>query len=307
MEPISVQIEKYLEYCEKKKKLSVNTLRAYRIDVDYFLTFLSENSLINEAAEKIGKETIQLFVNKLIENYAPRTCKRKIACIKAFFNYLEFTDVILVNPFRKVHLAIKENVVLPKVIKCSDVKLQLAYIYKSLQDARTERQLFYAWRMVAVYELLLSTGIRIGELCHMNISSIDFDNKSIRIIGKGGKERTIYLVSDTVIRALESYLHRRSSNSDYLFINWNKHRMSEDSIRKEILSIGRKVVHRRITPHMFRHTFATMLLERNVNINYIQELLGHSSVKTTQIYLHVANFALRTALENANLRERMVF
>lgn len=306
MKSIATEIRDYLNNCEYQKKLSANTIRAYRIDATYFLSFLSQYKLQNEPASKIGKETIQQFVDNLLVHYAPRTCKRKIACIKALFNYLEFEDIIPINPFRKIRLKIKEAQTLPKVMKHSETTEQLRYVYQMANNTKTKRQLFYAKRAIAVYELLFGTGIRIGELCHLKLSSLDLDNQTIRILGKGGKERIVYLVSDIVVDAIKAYLKIRTSHSEFIFINWNNSRMREESIRNIILSIGEKTVHRRITPHMFRHTFATMLLESSVDICYIQELLGHSSIRTTQIYLHLSNTSIRTALIQANLRNRLI-
>ena len=191
-------------------------------------------------------------------------------------------------------------------MKQSETTEQLRYIYQMANNTKTKRQLFYAKRAIAVYELLLGTGMRIGELCHLKLSSLDLDNQTIRILGKGGKERIVYLVSDIVVDAVKAYLKLRTSHSEFIFINWNNCRMREESIRSIILSIGERTVHRRITPHMFRHTFATMLLESNVDISYIQELLGHSSIRTTQIYLHLSNTSIRSALIQANLRNRLI-
>lgn len=306
MKSIATEIQDYLSNCEHQKKLSPNTIRAYKIDAKYFLPFLSQYKLQNEPVSKIEKVIIQQFVDNLLAHYAPRTCKRKIACIKAFFNYLEFEDIIPINPFRKIRLKIKEAQTLPKVMKQSETTEQLRYVYQMANNTKTKRQLFYAKRAIAVYELLLGTGMRIGELCHLKLSSLDLDNLTIRILGKGGKERIVYLVSDIVVDAIKAYLKLRTSHSEFIFTNWNNNRMREESIRNIILSIGEKTVHRRITPHMFRHTFATMLLENNVDIRYIQELLGHSSIRTTQIYLHLSNTSIRSALIQANLRNRLI-
>lgn len=306
MKSIATEIQDYLSNCEHQKKLSPNTIRAYKIDAKNFLSFLSQYKLQNEPASKIGKEIIQQFVDNLLVHYAPRTCKRKIACIKALFNYLEFEDIIPINPFRKIRLKIREAQTLPKVMKQSETTEQLRYVYQMANNTKTKRQLFYAKRAIAVYELLLGTGMRIGELCHLKLSSLDLDNQTILILGKGGKERVVYLVSNIVVDAIKAYLKLRTSHSEFIFINWNNRRMREESIRNIILSIGEKTVHRRITPHMFRHTFATMLLESNVDISYIQELLGHSSIRTTQIYLHLSNTSIRSALIQANLRNRLI-
>ena len=306
MKSIESEIYNYLQYCEFHKALSRNTIRAYKIDVKHFVSFLEKHNLKEEATSKIGKEIIQLYVDEVLAQYAPRSCKRKIACIKAFFNYLEFEDIIPVNPFRKLRIKIREAQTLPKVMKRNEASAQLKYVYRIKKEAKTEKQIFYATRTIAAYELLMGTGMRIGELCSLKMSSFDLDSGTIQIHGKGGKERVVYLVSDVVMEAIKAYIKVRQAHSDYFFVNWNNNRMQEESMRSIIRSVAQITTHRRITPHMFRHTFATMLLESNVDISYIQELLGHSSIRTTQIYLHLSNTSIRAALKKANLRERLI-
>lgn len=307
MNTISEYIHMYLQYCKHQKKLSSNTLRAYQIDMAQFIAYLNHQSA-DHPPKEIDKKTIQTYVDHLVTHYAPRSCKRKIACLKAFFNHLEFEDIITVSPFRKMRIAIKEPKVLPRTIKKADMSILLQYVYKSAKETSTPHQRFNAVRNIAIYELLLSTGIRIGELCRLQTDSIDFDSGTIQIYGKGDKERTVYLTSDVVKNALQNYATLRGQlmgiSRGYFFVNWNSKRIQEENIRSQMQKASRALLHKRITPHMFRHTFATTLLENNVDIRYIQELLGHSSIKTTQIYLHLSNASIRTALNQAKLREQ---
>lgn len=302
---IATRISHYLEYCKKQKKLSPNTLRAYQIDMTQFVSYLRVNRLETIDEESITKEILRDYVNHLLATYAPRTSRRKIACLKAFFNHLEFEDYILVNPFRKIKVKIQESRVLPKVIKRSDVTEQLKFSHSLVDAACSPYQHFLALRRVACYELLIGTGMRIGELCMLKKDSIDLESRSIRIMGKGNKERIVYLSSQVLLNALQQYSISREHTmpcSEFFFTGWRQERMSESSARNMIRSIAQKVVNKRITPHMFRHTFATALLERGMDICYIQELLGHSSIKTTQIYLHLVNSTVRNAFERTNLR-----
>lgn len=307
MNTLSDHINTYLQYCEHHKKLSAHTLRAYRIDMAQFIAYMEcnhENLLIKE----VGKESIQAYVDYLALNYAPRSCKRKIACLKAFFNHLEFEDIITVSPFRKLRITIKEPKILPRIIKKADMSALLQHAYKTARDTKTFYQQFKAIRNIAIYELLLSTGIRVGELCALQADAIDFDSGTIHIFGKGDKERTVYLTSTVVTKALQNYAILRSQfpglTSGCFFVNWNSKRMREENVRALLRNASNLVLHKRITPHMFRHTFATALLENHVDIRYIQELLGHSSIKTTQIYLHLSNATIRSALSRACLREQ---
>ena len=296
----------YMIMCEKQKRLAVNTLRAYNTDMRQFIEFLKEKGIESVEPVYITKEILKEYVGRLQEQYAPRSLKRKVACIKAFFNHLEFEDEIPVNPFRKMRIQIKESKELPKVIKRQEISVQLNHVYQRAIDAKSDYQKFCSARMIACYELLINTGMRVGELCQLNVDAIDFDNGSIRIWGKGSKERIVYVTSEIAMEALRHYMQLReqlSTSSNYFFINWRQDRMREETVRHFVRRIASELLNKRVTPHMFRHTFATMLLEKHIDITYIQALLGHSSVKTTQIYLHLCNASIREALERTQLRD----
>lgn len=307
MDTIVNQISQYLDYCNRSKHLSENTMRAYHIDMKQFIEFLRRKQLEALNADHITREILKLYIEGLLERYAAKTCKRKIACIKAFFHHLEIEDLISISPFRKLRTKIVEDRSLPKTIKKHDIDIQLRYVYQLVEEAKTPYQEFHAARAVACYEILINTGIRIGEICNLECEAIDLDARCIRVFGKGRKERIAYLTADTVIRAIQKYLDiKKKYNliSSYFFVNWHGGHMSEESARRMIRSISSATVHKHITPHMFRHTFASMLLNLNVDIRYIQELMGHSSINTTQIYLHLLNASIRTSLERANLRQQ---
>lgn len=309
MEHISKLIEEYLIYCKDQKKLSPNTLRAYQIDMTQFIIFLKKKGLESSPASEIDKKALHCYISELLKTYAARSCKRKIACLKAFFNHLEYEDIIVVNPFRKLRINIKEPRILPKTIKKQDVSVLLDHAYHRAASANTTYTTFMTSRAVAITELLLATGIRIGEACRLKVEDIDFQDKSIRIVGKGDKERIVYLTSNTVLKALHRYLSVRNSihsNSSFFFTGWKRPSLFDGAIRNIIRNTAQSVLKKRITPHMYRHTFATLLLEHNVDICYIQHLLGHSSVKTTQIYLHLSNNSIREALSKAHIRERLI-
>ncbi len=200
-----------------------------------------------------------------------------------------------------------KGILFQRLSKKQDIDLQLEYVYHLATIAKTPYQKFHAERTIACYEILISTGIRIGEACNLKEEAIDFDARCIRIIGKGSKERIAYLTSDTTVRAIRRYMDTKSRyqiSSPYFFVNWQGKRMKEETARLLIRQVGVAATRKHITPHMFRHTFASMLLNLNVDIRYIQELLGHSSINTTQIYLHLLNTSIRSCLEYANLRHQ---
>lgn len=300
-------ISDYLKHCKNHKKLTYNTLRAYSVDMKQFQSFLQNSDLISTDPGAISKEILSKYVYSLQEKYAVKTCKRKIACLKAFFNHLEVEDVILINPFRKIRIHMKDAKALPKTISTQEISEQLNYVYQGGRQAKTVTERFSALVMIVCYELLINTGMRIGELCNLSLDSIDLEARCIRIIGKGKRERIAYLTSGQVILSIRRYLAIRNElgiNSPFFLITKCGQKISEDYVRKKIQSIAHKTIKRHITPHMFRHTFASMLLNLKVDIRYIQELLGHSSISTTQIYLHLINTSIRESLEQAHLREQ---
>jgi integrase/recombinase XerD len=294
------QIECYLSFCEKQKSLSPHTLRAYRIDMAQFVLFLKKEFAALEDIGTVDKTVLKAYVQYVSEKYAVKTCKRKIATIKAFFNHLEFEDIIEVNPLRKVRTNFKEPQALPKTLKLSDVKHLLSSLYALRGRVASRFERFSAVTRIAVLEMLFSTGIRVGELCNLPLEALDLEQGCIRILGKGKKERMVYISSPEVLEAIKEYIELRnalSPSSDALFINWHKRRLSEDSVRNILKLLAHNLLGgRRVTPHMFRHTFASLLLEAGVDIKYIQELLGHSTIQTTLIYLHISNAAIKSAL-----------
>lgn len=191
-----------------------------------------------------------------------------------------------------MHLKFREPVILPKTIPLHTVETLLSTIYKQRTDAGTDYQRKNALRDAAVIELLFATGIRISELCSLKTEDVNLYDRTILIYGKGSKERKVQIGHDDVIRIMEDYKSTFSSQiqkCNYFFVNQNYSVLSDQSIRRMInkyTSLAAIELH--ITPHMFRHTFATSLLEADVDIRYIQEMLGHSSINITEIYTHVA-------------------
>ena len=301
MNTITKELNDYMRFCKHQKKLSTNTMRAYKIDMEQFLHFLSDNCPCLHSITEISKEILKQYVEILLDKYAPRTCNRKIAFLKAMLNHMEFEDIIPINPFRKLKLKIKESDGLPKTMQKSEVKQQFRYIYSRIQSARSAYQKYCAYRDAACYEVLFSTGVRVGELCGLQRDAVDFETGTMRVCGKGNKERVVYITADDALDTLKAYCAIRdqlgsAAKSQYFFINWSGMRLNENSVRYAVRMISAHTIKRHITPHMFRHTFATLLLENGVDIRFIQELLGHSSIKTTMIYLRLSNAAIRAVL-----------
>ncbi len=302
MESLQTQIENYLEFCGSQKCLDQKTLKAYRIDLRQFY----EQNL-NKAAYEFTPKMLERYIAKLHETYKPRTVKRKIASVKAFFCYLEFKETIEHNPFNKVQVHFREPVNLPKTISLKTVELFLSTIYKERRNAKSLYQKRAAIRDAAIAELLFATGMRISELCELKTADVNLYDGTILIYGKGSKERRIQVANEEVIQILVEYkesfggIKRLCGN---FFINQSGKPVSDQAVRRMInkyTSIAS--IEQHITPHMFRHTFATSLLEADVDIRYIQEMLGHSSINITEIYTHVAVAKQKHILETRHPRK----
>ena len=273
----------YLEYCEYRKELDKKTLKAYRIDLRQFFEFVR--------TDQPEKESIEAYITHLHKKYKQKTVKRKIASVKAYYNYLEETEIITENPFRKIKVRFKETVTLPRLIPREEIEQLLNYMYKCLNQ-NTTSSYKYVLRDVAVIEEFFATGARVYEISNIRKDSIDLNTGLIRLMGKGGKERYVQISCASILEVLKKYYAENESaikKSGYFFVNNREGRFTEQSIRLMLKKYTKQAgIERNITPHMFRHSFATYLIEEGVDVSCVQQILGHSSIKTTQIYIHIA-------------------
>lgn len=295
--------ENYLLYCRSQKELNAKTLKAYRIDLTQFIAFSASSD------NPFSRENLNAYLSMLHESYQPKTTKRKIASLKAFFHYLEFEELLENNPFNKIRLSFREPQRLPKTIPANTIQTFLNTIYHESRQESTPGRKKSILRDIAVIELLFATGVRISELCSLKYQDIDMENHSLLIWGKGAKERILQIGNPDVISALSNYMEsfqNEISQSGWLFVNRLGNRLSEQSVR---LMINKYVeladIPMHITPHMFRHSFATLLLEADVDIRYIQKMLGHSSITTTEIYTSVSMHKQKEILTEKHPRNEM--
>lgn len=303
MQTLETITKQYLNYCKVHKNLDSKTTKAYRIDLEQFLSIIPVNEL------PVDKETLMLYLSKIHEMYQPRTVKRKIASVKALFHYLECEEIIENNPFNKIDLTFRQPKRLPKTIPANIIQTFLSTLYKEKSNAKTLYQQKCIIRDIAVMELLFATGMRISELCSLKQENLDLENKTVLIFGKGAKERMLQIGNDEVIAALatyKTYFSEELFQTDWLFVNRLQNRLSEQSVRYMINHYADAAgIEMHITPHMFRHSFATLLLEADVDIRYIQKMLGHSSITTTQIYTSVSMNKQKEILEVKHPRNGM--
>lgn len=302
MNSLQTHFNRYLEYCRYQKRLDEKTLKAYQIDLTQFLVGIPVDNVTS-----ISPAVLEEYIIGLHQKYKPKTVKRKIASLKALFHYFEYREIIDRNPFNKVPVKFREPVILPKTIPLHTVETFLSTIYQCHANAQTEHQRKTTLRDIAVIELLFATGMRISELCTLKVSDVNLYDRYILIYGKGSKERRIQIGNEDVIHVLAEYrdiFRDQMLSCDHFFVNQSGRGLSDQSVRRMInkyTSLAAIELH--ITPHMFRHTFATSLLEADVDIRYIQEMLGHSSINITEIYTHVTMAKQRDILTSKHPRK----
>lgn len=294
------RMQHYLEYCEFRKELDKKTMKAYRIDLRQFFDIVS--------SENPNKTEIENYITRLHKQYKQKTVKRKIASIKAFYNYLEEEEFINENPFRKIKVKFKETIVLPRIIPREEIEQLLNFMYTHSENAE-EIEHKYWLRDMAVVETFFATGARVYEISNIGADCVNLNTGLIRFMGKGGKERYVQIAEPSVVDLLKRYYienEKTIKKCGYFFVNQRGNRFTEQSIRlmmkKYVKMAG---IDRNITPHMFRHSFATYLIEEGVDVSCVQQILGHSSIKTTQIYIHVAAAKQAEILRSKHPRNRM--
>ena len=255
MDQLSNFISEYLKTCETIKKLNSKTIKAYRIDLSQFHTFMLPQEDFTE------KSTLNSFLSLLHQKYKPKTAKRKIATLKAFFHYLVYEESLSQNPFEKLNVKFREPQVLPRIVPNTIIEIFLRTMYKQKKLAPTTYKDNSILRDIAVIELLFATGVRVSELCSLTLSQIDFTTYKIIINGKGSKERILQIGNEDVKEILSEYyaaFKTDISKTGWFFINRLHKRYSEESVRSMIVKyLKLAAIDMHVTPHMFRHPYVT--------------------------------------------------
>ncbi len=300
-------IENFIRHCRFERGLSPLTLNAYKIDLEQFQQAHTGEIRVAD----IDKVVIRAYLQKLTEKYKPRSTKRKFATLNSFFTFLEQEEYIDLSPFRKLRFRHERAKTLPRTISLSAVTQLFECMYaQKKQFCGASREYMEIVRDIAVLELLFSTGVRVSEACRLRVRDVDLTHRHIIVMGKGKRERVIPLCDNATLQALQEY---KECYTDFLeaesvfFLNRDKNALSDQSVRKIINKYQKLAsIPESFTPHMFRHTLATLLLENGVDIRNIQTLLGHSSLAVTEIYTHVSLAAQRSALEQKHPRSGLI-
>lgn len=300
MRTISSLIADYLETGEYEKQLSPDTIKAYRIDLRQFADF-TEGAWAD-------KDMLNQYIKYLNQHFAPRSVKRKLASVRAFYHEMEISGELEENPFDKLHIRIHSPKQLPRIIPEQIVRALLQCAYDTYTQGCRE-----VLRDILVLELLFGTGLRVSELCALSQDTFVLSDSGLRLLvkGKGRKERIIQITTPELIQLVKTYcdaFSKEIQKQGIILFNRRGYPLSPQSVRRIINKYLYRIgISTRVTPHMFRHTFATSLLEAGMDIRYIQSLLGHSSISTTQIYTHVTARQQTLLLAEKHPRGKMTF
>jgi len=294
----------YLGYCKYSKRLLPNTLKAYQQDLDSFIEFSREPETI---ISEIGPETIQTFTKYQLDekNAKATTVRRRIACLKTFFKWAKHNRFLENSPFEEIQISIRTPKRLPRHLNKKEVCLLTKAALEKL-NGRADDLLKVARHdptnpaltTYAAINLMTATGIRVGELVNITFSDVNADG-SIRIKGKGDRERTVYVTNKVLLELITNIagaLSQRSSGNTILFRNSRGTDLTSQALRLRIKKLSSRSIQKEITPHALRHTAATFLIDSGIDIRYVQKLLGHASINTTEIYTHVSDLSLKKAL-----------
>ena len=284
---------KFITYLSSEKRFSEHTIKSYTTDLKQFTSFLSAEFQIIDEIHEISFQIIRTWIASLLENgINPRSVNRKISTLKTYFKFLIREGELIENPMMKV--------VAPKSKKRLPVFIEEDQIASLLNEVQFEIG-FIGQRNKLIIELFYVTGIRLSELINIKISDVDFNNQSIKVLGKRNKERIIPL-SSNVVNDLNNFIENNQQNK-YLFTNLDGKKLYTKLVYRLVNKyIGKISSVNKKSPHILRHTFATHMLNNGADINAIKELLGHANLSATQVYTHNTIEKLKTVYKQAHPR-----
>lgn len=299
----------YLLWLRETRDLSVHTVRAYHSDITSLRRALGDHLPV---AQLDGPTVRAFFEHQRAKGLSVASLRRRSAGLRSFCAFLRDEGALSTDPWTEAAITFRRPRSLPRAVPAEDITRLLdhlrgqAQITKGLDPRRPLHQPTAATTLLAV-TLMLSTGMRVGELVAVKVDDIDLSNQSIYVTGKGRRERVVYLPSPWLRDLTRAYLATRDAlqvRHEYLLFSSPHSPLTTVWVRGRLAAAAETAGLRRITPHMLRHSAATQLIESGVDIRFVQRLLGHASLSTTEIYTHITNDALRRALTTANVLDR---
>ncbi len=295
-EVIFYEIQDFKFYLESEKNLSVNTIKAYISDLEQYALYLNKYCEIDDL-NQIEEVHIVKYLQNLKKNKISKTSQaRKLIAIKEFHKYLKKEDITDIDVSKQVD-SVKKDKKLPTVLSIEEVNRMIESI-----DTNDPTDI----RNRALIEVLYGSGLRVSEACLLKVGDLHINNKYISIVGKGNKER-IVPIGESGIDALRKYISTarptfmKTGFSDYVFLSYLGKPLSRQSVFKFIKKLALdNNIDKEISPHTLRHSFATHLLDNGVDLRYIQEMLGHEDISTTQIYTHTNRLKLKELVESVH-------
>lgn len=290
-------IQEFIEYLGHEKGLATNTLESYGRDLRQYCGFLSEDT--SQTPETASQATIVAYLMMLRkQGKATATIARRLAALKAFYQFMLKENYVTKDPTDELSSPKLERK-LPKVLTVEEVEKLL-----NQPDASNPTGI----RDKAMLEVLYATGIRVSELVSLNLDDVDFDERFVRCVGKGSKERVVP-IGEIAVNSLKAYLSKgrpklvSNPNENALFLNHHGRRLTRQGFWKIVKKYAAQLgIRKEITPHTLRHSFATHLLENGADIRAVQEMLGHADISTTQIYTHVTKDRLKDVYARSHPR-----
>src|SRR5580700_9425134 len=290
-------VGEFLRFCALERQLSGHSVQAYSADLRDFRKWLARDVAIDE----VTTDTLKAYLEDMVgsRKLTVATVRRRFACLRAFFRRA-CQKQQSPDPFVNWRPLLPRRKRLPRTLSRGEASFLLASRNTDIERVDDGEQVFRT-----IVRLMVATGIRVGELCKLKLDDLSPDCSTVRIQGKGARDRVAYVTDPSLRKDLHRLiaLRRKSQiSTSALFVNRYASQMRPQSVRSKLRRLAKEAgLARRVTPHMLRHTAATLLIETGVDIRFVQRLLGHSSIATTEIYTHVSDEALRATLERADV------
>lgn len=301
-------INEFLDVCRIQRSLSANSIKGYKQDLSIFYNFWIARSSPDELTPSLVLDYLQHLRD--VKDYLPATVRRRIVTLRKFCSWRAKLYGTL-NPFTDLSLDLK----LPKRLPRPVDRPTIARILRAHNGCVEEKAIAPVTQWSnhhithLVIRILISTGLRIGEAMHLGLEDVSAGATCLRVKGKGDRERSVYISNDHLIQDFQRYICFRASRQvdcPYVFLNAHENRLTEAAFRKRLNTMAKRLdINENITPHRFRHSAATLLIEEGVDMRMVQRLLGHASIATTEIYTQVSDMTLISAMARADVLSKV--